>query len=92
MERLERAHFEGHTLTLKIKWDATTQITRSISQNKPLRTKDDILPLAKQLLHSTEYKQRPIRLMGLSVSSPTDEEGHHSDKPIWVEGELDFKE
>ena len=92
VERLERAHFEGHTLTLKIKWDATTQITRSISQNKPLRTKDDILPLAKQLLHSTEYKQRPIRLMGLSVSSPTDEEGHHSDKPIWVEGELDFKE
>ncbi len=88
--RIARAHFEGRTLTLKIKWDATTQITRSITRSKPIRTKDDILPLAKQLLYQTDYKQRPIRLMGLSVGAPSEHEPQP--KPMWVEGWLPFKE
>ena len=70
---------------MKLKWDATTQITRSLTQEKVLRTKDDILPLAKRLLKDTEYHDRPIRLMGLSVSSPetNDKEGT---KPAAVGG------
>ena len=47
VERLARSGFEGRTLTLKLKWDATTQITRSLTQQRVLRTKDDILPLAE---------------------------------------------
>lgn len=92
VERLEKADFEGRTLTLKIKWDAIHQITRSISQEKPLHTKEDILPLAKHLLSLTEYKKRPIRLLGLSVSSRVGEEDTLQHAPKWEEGELDFKE
>lgn len=92
VERLKKADFDGKTLTLKIKWDATHQITRSISPGHSLRTKTDILPLAKQLLHATEYKHRPIRLLGLSVSSPVGDDSASTGKLRWVEGELDFKD
>lgn len=92
VERVERKDFKGRTLTLKLKWDATTQITRSLTQEKVLRTKDDILPLAKRLLKDTEYHDRPIRLMGLSVSSPETNDKEGQNRPQWVEGFLPFSD
>ena len=92
VERIERKDFRGRTLTLKLKWDATTQITRSLTQEKVLRTKDDILPLAKRLLKDTEYHDRPIRLMGLSVSSPETNDNAGQNRPQWVEGFLPFSD
>ena len=92
VERIERKDFNGRTLTLKLKWDATTQITRSLTQEKVLRTKDDILPLAKRLLKDTEYHDRPIRLMGLSVSSPETNDKEGQNRPQWVEGFLPFSD
>lgn len=92
VERIERKDFRGRTLTLKLKWDATTQITRSLTQDKVLRTKDDILPLAKRLLKYTEYHDRPIRLMGLSVSSPETNDKEGQNRPQWVEGFLPFSD
>lgn len=91
VERIKKNGFKGRTLTLKLKWDATTQITRSLTQEKVLRTKDDILPLAKQLLKDTEYHDRPIRLMGLSVSSPDSNDKYEQSRPKWIEGLLPFK-
>ncbi len=91
VERLTRNQFEGRTLTLKLKWDATTQITRSLTQGKILRTKHDILPLAKLLLSETGYKKHSIRLMGLSVSSSITDGFDEENKPIWVEGDLPFE-
>ncbi|WP_025002124.1 DNA polymerase IV [Prevotella dentasini] len=90
VERLERSGFEGRTLTLKLKWDAMTQITRSITHTKALRTKDEILPLAKRLLSQTEYGSRPVRLMGLSVSSPVHDSDGQKPWQEWVEGYLQF--
>jgi len=92
VERIKAKDFKGRTLTLKLKWDATTQITRSLTQEKVLRAKDDILPLAKQLLKDTDYHNRPIRLMGLSVSSPETNEKEGQNRPQWIEGLLPFKE
>lgn len=92
VERIERKDFRGRTLTLKLKWDATTQITRSLTQEKVLRTKDDILPLAKRLLKDTEYHERSIRLMGLSVSSPETNDKEGQNRPQWVEGFLPFSD
>ena len=92
VERIERKDFRGRTLTLKLKWDATTQITRSLTQEKVLRTKDAILPLAKRLLKDTEYPDRPIRLMGLSVSSPETNDKEGQNRPQWVEGFLPFSD
>ncbi len=88
VERIKKNNFEGQTLTLKVKFLDFQQITRSITVNHLLRTKEDILPLAKQLIKSVEYQTHPVRLLGLGVSA------HHTEMPTeaprWIELELEF--
>lgn len=93
-ERLKAKDFQGSTLTLKVKFHDFTQITRSISVNKQLHTLQDILPLSKQLLAEVNYEQHPIRLLGLSVSNPKEEESQftESNKEKWIQLTLNFKE
>ncbi len=98
-ERIAKSGFEGRTLTLKVKFADFTQITRSISQEKTLKRKDDILPLAKQLLKLVNYSSNhPIRLLGLSVCNASSEEARKADKenstrkPEYRELELEFEE
>ena len=86
VERLSRKDFHGNTLTLKIKFHDFKQITRSITQTEELNELSTILPLAKQL-KEVDYAQHPIRLIGLSVSNPKEEE--HG---VWRQLKLDFKE
>ena len=81
--RIAKNGFEGRTLTLKVKFQDFQQITRSVTASHTLRTKDDILPLAKQLLRQVEYHSHPIRLLGLGVSNR--KEDVPSDKPRWVQ-------
>lgn len=87
--RLARSEFSGNTLTLKIKFYDFTQITRSRTVSYALRTKKQILPLAKELLSVVDYETRPIRLIGLSVSNPFLQEGK---KQVAVQLSLDFPE
>lgn len=90
-QRISNSDFCGHTLTLKIKWSDMTQITRSLTCPHVIRKKEDILPLAKRLLGQTEYKTRPIRLIGLSVTGAQEEATPaHSPCPLWTEGFLPF--
>ena len=91
VRRLEKHDFEGRTLTLKVKFHDFRQITRSITQDKVLRDKDTILPLAKQLLQQVDYRDHPIRLLGLSVTKGATRE-QPQDIDQWVELEFDFKE
>ena len=87
--RIAKDDFEGRTLTLKVKYGDFTQITRSITQQQVLTTKDELLPLAKRLLREVDYsREHPIRLMGLAVSNPSQEATVH--KAEWVEGFLEF--
>lgn len=88
VERLEKSRFTGHTLTLKVKFYDFTQITRSFTSENVIRTKADILPVAKSLMSQVDYVPKPVRLIGLSISNPQD----NSKRKEWVEGELDFKE
>lgn len=70
VERLGRhADFEGHTLTLKVKYDNFEQCTRSCTSGGVFRTKTQILGPAKELLRRIDG-ERPVRLLGLSVSNP----------------------
>ena len=81
LTRIDKSGFEGRTLTLKVKFADFTQITRSISQDKILKKKADILPLAKRLLKLVDYSSaRPIRLLGLSVSNASSEEAKKEDR------------
>lgn len=83
-ERLNKHGFKGRTLTLKVKFDDFTCVTRSLTQDSVIENKDDILPLAKRLMSQLGRQIRPIRLIGLSVSNPPD--GCRR----WVEGYLPF--
>ena len=60
---------------------------------KPFETKelvalDVILPLAKQLLQEVDYEHHPIRLIGLSVSNPREEE----EKGVWEQLSFEFSD
>lgn len=90
VQRIEKNQFEGHTLTLKVKFHDFQQITRSITVDHVLLTKDDILPLAKQLMREVEFHSHPIRLLGLGVSNQKGETPQES--PRWIELELEFED
>jgi DNA polymerase-4 len=88
VERLKHNGFSGNTLTLKIKFYDFKQITRSLTQEKELNRLEDILPLAKQLLKEVDYTIRPIRLIGLTVSNPKEEQ--EEEHGVWKQLELEF--
>ena len=94
VRRLEKNQFEGRTLTLKVKFADFRQITRSITVDRVLRTKDDILPQAKQLLSEVSYsREHPIRLLGLGVcKSASHGLDAPSPRPLPIQLELPFKE
>lgn len=87
-ERLKAKNFRGSTLTLKVKFYDFTQITRSISVNRNLYQLKEILPLAKELINQVDFQQHPIRLLGLSVSNPKEEQEVYA--PQWIQLELKF--
>ena len=89
VRRIEKNSFEGRTLTLKVKFLDFQQITRSITVDHTLRTKDDILPLAKQLMAEVEYHSHPIRLLGLGVSNQ--KASALEETRNWIELELEFE-
>ena len=105
VRRIEKNNFEGRTLTLKVKFAREQtqqyakyqdfhQITRSITVDHVLRTKDEILPLAKQLMQQVEFHSHPIRLLGLGVSKPGSPQSsgeQASTQGAWCELELEFE-
>lgn len=101
VRRISHAGFRGRTLTLKVKYADFTQITRSVTTPDILITKEQILPLAKQLLKGVREQQRQqsdtpspsvrsVRLLGLSVSHSVADESNTFHRPVWTEGYLDF--
>ena len=92
IRRLKEKAFRGNTLTLKIKFHDFTQVTRSITQEKELTSMKTILPLAKKLLSEVKYSNHPIRLIGLSVSNPKDEENTDIPHSTWEQLTLEFGE
>ncbi|SFO22438.1 DNA polymerase-4 [Chitinophaga sp. YR627] len=68
-ERLKRYGLKGRTVTLKIKYSDFRQITRNQSFPFPVGDLEKILETAKQLLRSTEPEDKPVRLLGISLSN-----------------------
>ena len=88
VQRIGKTGFKGYTLTLKVKFLDFQQITRSITTDHILCTKDDILPLAEQLMQSVDFHSHPIRLLGLGISHP--QSTTPQKQPRWVDLELEF--
>lgn len=91
VSRVKADHFRGVTLTLKIKFNDFTQVTRSITIDEVFDDLDIILPQAKKLLSDVEYATHPIRLIGLSVSNPILED-NLAKKTDYIQLKLKFTE
>jgi DNA polymerase IV len=61
----------GHTITLKVRYQDFTTITRSLSLSSPLYDAQEILQHTPHLLRSTEAGKRRIRLLGITISNLT---------------------
>lgn len=71
-ERISQKKFMGNTLTLKVKFNDFSQKTHCISSGHPLTDLQEILLLAKKLLKEINISGYPIRLLGLTVSNPSE--------------------
>jgi DNA polymerase-4 len=71
---LERKVLFCRTVTIKVRYDDFTTITRSHSSDPPTRDAEDIATRAIALLDKTEAGQRPVRLLGVSVHNLIDPE------------------
>jgi len=80
--RLARRDFSGHTLTLKVKFNDFTQITRSLTDPAESIGADRILELGRRLAGLLPAGHLPIRLMGLAVSNPRDDSGKEFSGPV----------
>ena len=68
-ERMAAADRFGRTVTLKIKHDDFTLNTRQHTRADPVHSADELMALARWLLHSPAPPRRPVRLLGLTASN-----------------------
>jgi DNA polymerase-4 len=68
-DHLERKGTSGRTLTLKVRYDDFTTITRSCTTPLGFAATADILAQLPRLLAMTEAGRRRVRLLGLAVSN-----------------------
>lgn len=66
--RMRQEKVSGKTVTLKVKYSDFTQITRSITLPEATDDAHEIYITACTLLQKTQAGERPIRLLGISMS------------------------
>jgi len=67
--RLKHRRLGAHTVQVKVRYGDFTTLTRQISMEEPLTEATDIYRLACFLLGRERLVSRPLRLLGLGVSS-----------------------
>lgn len=70
--RMRRHGIEGKTITLKVKYHDFVRITRSVTRHQYTNDSADIYSSICSLLEKTAVGQRPVRLLGISLSNLTD--------------------
>ncbi|PWJ59086.1 DNA polymerase-4 [Dyadobacter jejuensis] len=71
-DRLSKKKLQGRTLTLKVKFSDFTQITRNRSVNYPLASATQLRDIATELLGNIDFEDRPVRLLGITLSNFND--------------------
>ena len=64
-------------MVLKLRYDDFSTITRSHALLHPTRLAEEIAAVGRELLEKTEFKTRPVRLLGIGVSGLL-----HDDRPL----------
>ena len=67
-ESLARRGIAGCTITLKVRYDDFTTVTRSETRALPVAEDAELARIAKRLLQKTEAARRPVRLLGVTAS------------------------
>jgi len=67
--RLVELNLAGRTLTLKVRWSDFQLITRSVSRREGFQDAQAMLPVLRALLAQLAGENRPVRLLGVSVSN-----------------------
>ncbi len=67
--RLTDLELIARTLSLKVRWSDFQLITRSVSRTQGFRSTREMLPVLRTLLTQLGSEQRPVRLLGVSVSN-----------------------
>ncbi len=70
---LSKEKLAGRTITLKVRYEDFSTVTRSLSSPTPVAAAEALEQTGVLLLARTEAGQRKVRLMGLSVSGFPDE-------------------
>lgn len=68
-ERMKKSTAKGKTLTVKIKFNDFTQITRSTTFPFYIAKKDNLIDGWQQIISNEDCFLKPVRLLGLSVSN-----------------------
>jgi DNA polymerase-4 len=74
--RLKRRRLGAHTVQIKVRYCDFTTLTRQISVEEPLTEAEEIYRLGCFLLGREKLVCRPLRLLGLGVSSLREPAGH----------------
>ena len=83
--RLTRNNFKGRTLVLKVKFNDFKQSTHSSSENGVIEHKERIMSLVRQLLDDVDFQQRPVRLLGITVTNPVEDEVRRGPVQLYIE-------
>jgi DNA polymerase-4 len=74
--RLKPRRLGAHTVQIKVRYSDFTTLTRQISVEEPMTEADEIYRLGCFLLGREKLVCRPLRLLGLGVSSLREPAGH----------------
>ena len=86
--RLAKNQIAGKTVTLKIKYSDFKMQTRSKTVGEYLSSKEQILEIAKELLHQENFRES-VRLLGLSLSN-LNTEARDEEEPVEVQLAFEF--
>ncbi|MBC8144464.1 MAG: DNA polymerase IV [bacterium] len=75
-ERIERSQSRGRTVTLKIKYHDFTITSRSRTVTHDVHDIAGLLDIGRELLLQPALPDRPVRLMGLTLSNLAGDEDH----------------
>lgn len=70
--RLEKLRFLGRRVLVKIKYHDFKSASKSHSSPRPIENLGDLIRIGRKLLGEFQIKNRPLRLIGISISSLTD--------------------
>jgi DNA polymerase-4 len=73
--RLKRRQLGAHTVQVKVRYGDFTTLTRQITVEEPLTEAGDIYRLGCFLLGKEKLVSRPLRLLGLGVSTLREPQG-----------------